>query len=289
MVLCADCLDPLDGLDSERCATCGWAPATRGGLPEFLSSRDREADMFARYVANYDQIAQDDLAHSIQADYVLATSAQRLFACLGDVRGRRVCDVGVGQGALVELLRTVGAAHVTAADIALDYLRPFAGSADVRAVIANAENLPFRDEFDVIVASDVFEHVLNPGNFLVSVKDALVPGGKLVVRVPHRENLTQYAHRNGCPYDLVHLRSFTRDSLTDVLQRAGFAVQDVQYDAFFPSRVRSQITRSRLTTRLFDVFVARILGGDRGAVEMNPRLARLLMTPAAVTAIAQKI
>ena len=247
-------------------------------------------------MANYETIAQDDLEENIQPEYVLRPMANRLMTCVGDVAAKRVCDVGVGHGVLLDHMLEAGAAHVTGIDISVAYLERFVGVSDVRVLLANAENLPFREEFDLIVAADVFEHVLSPADFLVSVKEALVPGGTLVVRVPYRENLTQYARRHGCQYDLVHLRSFTRDSLVDLLRRAGFSVAASQYDGFYASRMRRAITpffdRSPLVRRAYAALL-RTLGESEATpawagAGMNPLVGRLLMTPTAITVRARR-
>ena len=98
-------------------------------------------------------------------------------------------------------------------DLAWPYLRRVeGGDASVRVLRANAENLPFRDELDAIVASDVLEHVLNPADFLHSALEALRPGGRLLLKVPYRENISQYRRADGCPYPMVHLRTFDRSA-----------------------------------------------------------------------------
>lgn len=50
--------------------------------------------------------------------------------------------------------------------------------------VMDAERMPFENEFDVILAGDVLEHMNNPGLFLESAKRALRPGGEIVIAVP---------------------------------------------------------------------------------------------------------
>ena len=128
--------------------------------------------------------------------------ADRLLEAVGDVRGLAVCDVGVGKGMLLDrLLRGQPAfAHRRRSGAALP--TPSRRARRRQLVLADAERLPFRAEFDVIVSSDVLEHVLNVGDFLVSVREALRPGGRFVVRVPHRGHADQLRHPERLPVPL---------------------------------------------------------------------------------------
>ena len=256
-------------------------------MPVFLSSRDRQDDLFAKYLANYDRIAEADLQRSIQPEAFLEVQARRLHAHIGEVGGLRVCDVGVGQGILFERLRADRPARLVGIDIAMDYLRRVAPNGD-EVFMANAENIPFRDEFDLVVAADVVEHVVQLADFLVSARESLVQGGRLVVRVPFKEDITKHSRIAGCAYELVHLRTFAKDNLVDVLWRAGFGVESVHYDGFVAARARAGITATRLGRRLWHEIVKHRFEGGPGLFDVDPRLGRLFMTPKAITAVARR-
>ncbi|MEA2496332.1 MAG: hypothetical protein QOJ29_4243 [Thermoleophilaceae bacterium] len=271
----------------DACAACGWSPEQWEGVPVYLSSRDLSNPLFSDYRANYDRIAEVDLADSIQPEAFLAVQAERLEGYVGDVRGQRVCDVGIGQGILFERLRRAGPARLVGVDIAIEYLdRVDRDRAEV--LVANAENLPFSEEFDVVVAADVMEHVIHLADFLVSVRQALVRGGRFVVRVPFKEDITKHSRIAGCEYDLVHLRTFAKDSLKDMLQRAGFRVESIHYDGFEATRARAPIAATRVGRRGWHEIVERRFDGGPGLYDIDPRLGRLLMTPIAITAVASR-
>jgi SAM-dependent methyltransferase len=286
--VCPDCAAPLDYPPAAACPSCGWAIAERDGIPEAFSSAGRDSAIVRHYLDNYEAVAGDDLAESIQDEGYLQIQTERLFSYLGDVSGLDVCDLGVGQGRLLELIAAQGPASLTGVDIASPYLKRLSTDG-VRIVIANAENLPFAEEFDLLVASDILEHVLNIGDALLSIHRALRPGGRFVVRVPYKENLTMYAQASGLTkYELVHLRNFNRAGLRQLLEDAGFAVGGFRYDGYYAYRKRAPLQRSALIGRALDRALVRRYGSIEAVAGVDRRLGRLLMRPVEITALATK-
>ena len=52
-------------------------------------------------------------------------------------------------------------------------------------MVANVENLPFHNEFDVIIAGEIVEHIYNMGLFLDSAWRSLNGDGILVITTPN--------------------------------------------------------------------------------------------------------
>jgi len=252
-----------------------------------LSEADRADPFFADYLQNYDRIAADDLKKSILDERYARAQAAKLREYLGPLRGLRVCDVGVGRGLLFSHLAASDAGSLTAVDISLSYLTQLPDRERHRVLIANAENLPFVEEFDLLVASDVLEHVTGVGNFLVSANRALPVGGRFVVRVPLEESLMGYSRWLGCPYKFVHLRSFTRRGLRLLLESAGFEVLAFKRDGFERSRARRMIMQNARLKRMFLRALDRRYEG-RHEAEISNTLGVLLMRPIEIAAVATK-
>ena len=241
MVLCPDCMTSLPEL--ARCPSCGWQPEFRDGVPILLSRSDRDSQAFATYAENYDRIAHDDLSQSIQPARYLEVQADTLCSYLGNLARLDVCELGVGRGLLLDRLLASDAKTVTGVDVSLPYLTRYVEAASengerLRLAVANAELLPYAEAFDLVVASEILEHVLNAGDFLISLHRSLRPGARALVRVPYKEDLRQYARQNGCEYQFVHLRTFTRDSLESMMRTAGFKTVRVYFDGQFGARLR---------------------------------------------------
>ncbi len=283
--ICPDCQRPLAGPVCE----CGWAVGARDGVPEYLSTHDRQSPLFADYIRTYDEIASDDLATSMQPKGLLERKSASIIELLGPLDpGTRVCDVGVGQGDVLGHLRARPGLQVTGVDIASPYLRRLVDDPAVDVLVANAENLPFAGAFDVVVSTDVIEHVLNVGDYLLSVHRALRPGGRFVVRAPYREDLLQYARQRGCSYDMVHLRAFDRRLLVEQLRAAGFQPQRVELDGYFPGRTRRWLGSGAIASRAAGVAERTVLGPRYRLRRAHAFAAHALVLPVEITVAAQR-
>lgn len=293
MRLCPQCRQTLVEQPVEHCPGCGWEKTVVDGVEIYISAREREDRTLVEYVANYEALARKNLIESnIDRSYI-RYQAQNIVRLVKPNPAARICDLGVGQGFLTRELLKANARDVTAVDISLSYLRVIGQERLARAVQANAERLPFVEEFDVIFCTDVMEHVLNLASFLICVNQALRPNGIFCVRVPYRENLLQYSPYVGCAYDFVHLRSFNEDLMRIYLRDSGFEVGTIAYDGFSLQTPQPWLMRSRTAARYYARFqdaVGRRLGGDVHRVTTwNSRLARLVMKPNEMVAIGRKV
>ena len=85
--------------------------------------------------------------------------------------------------------------------------------------------LPFsRESFDVVVATDVLEHIADDAGAASEVHRVLRPGGVFVLSVPAHPWL--YSRHDAA---LLHHRRYTRDMLVQVLQGSGLEVRWLSY------------------------------------------------------------
>ena len=109
-----------------------------------------------------------------------------ILTLTGPVAGKRVLDVGCGDGVLSVTLARQGA-HVTGVDVdrsMLDAARDRARSAhaDATYIEGNARSLPFADDtFDVVVAVTVLCFVPDADSAVSEMARVLRPGGRLVI------------------------------------------------------------------------------------------------------------
>jgi 2-polyprenyl-6-hydroxyphenyl methylase / 3-demethylubiquinone-9 3-methyltransferase len=105
-------------------------------------------------------------------------------------KGGRVLDLGCGMGFYLPLYAQIG---LTATGAEPDPVPRAKAARKAEAlgfavVDAPAERLPFADaSFDAVVLSEVLEHLLDPTLALAEAARVLVPGGLLLVTVPHAD------------------------------------------------------------------------------------------------------
>jgi len=121
--------------------------------------------------------------------------------------GLRVLDVGCGNGIISEHIWKMGN-YVTCLD--LPTITSLAHRRRVLLVVTgDAEQLAFAsNSFDVVVASEVIEHLLNPHSLLEEAHRVLRANGHLIIATPDG--------REGLRWD-SHIKFFTVESLKQML------------------------------------------------------------------------
>jgi len=111
--------------------------------------------------------------------------------------GKRALDVGCGAGLLCEPLSRLGAA-VTGVDAAAENIAVAQAHADAQGLAIDyratgIESLGQPGAFDLVTSMEVIEHVTDPALFLRGLKDALKPGGLMILSTPNRTRLSRLA------------------------------------------------------------------------------------------------
>ncbi|MDF1610266.1 class I SAM-dependent methyltransferase [Hoeflea sp. YIM 152468] len=165
-----------------------------------------------RYIDNYDKIAKDhleSLAESGHNPFIQDTVWSDLEKSTTELMakylkpGETIFDAGVGLG---RLLAGFPNHPRYGADISMAYLE-VARKEGIDVIISKLEELPYEnDSFDMVVCTDVLEHVFDLHGSLVQLVRVVRPGGTIIIRVPFEEDLQPYHEYK--EYDFVHLRRF---------------------------------------------------------------------------------
>lgn len=151
--------------------------------------------------------------------------------------GKKVLDIGCYDGSISVLYKNEGRNDVEGVDIS-EHAVELAKQKGIKAQVADLENgLPFPDAFfDVVVAGEVIEHVLNIDFLLDEIKRVLKPRGFIVITTPNlaslgrrilllfgRNPLIETRWTEGAA---GHVRYFIKDSLFELMRVHGFIIDD---------------------------------------------------------------
>jgi SAM-dependent methyltransferase len=201
----------------------------------------------------------------------------------------QILDVGCYDGYLLRELSRRCATEGVGIDIsahALGLARSLTRGQRIRFVLANASSLPFASEaFDVVVCSEILEHIPDLERALSEIARVLVPGGRVYATMPNALDQVWPPLRPVCRrVDRIegHLRRLSREEFLTVMRDQGLEATTTRYRGFAASALwyswliyRPQVKRraismvsreslpSRLLRRLAFAGVKVYLGVDR--------------------------
>jgi 2-polyprenyl-3-methyl-5-hydroxy-6-metoxy-1,4-benzoquinol methylase len=173
-----------------------------------------------------------------------------------DLRGVRILDVGCGSGAMLGWLCAQGATGVgldpsgqgiAAARAAFKGVR-FERELAATDILARLNEPPF----DVVISTEVVEHVYAPRDWAIGCASALRPGGALVCSTPYHGylknlvlSLTNSWDKHWNPlWDGGHIKFWSRRTLEALLREAGLRPEAFRGAGRVPMLWKSMLIRA---------------------------------------------
>ena len=182
-----------------------------------------------------------DFKYALQLDPSVRTNHTLMLELIG--HNKRVLECGCATGYMRRVLAERGC-RVTGVEIvpeAAEQARPFCE----RVIVGDLDQLDLAGAvwdgsstapFDVVVFGDVLEHLRNPLRLLRASRSILAPEGCVVASIPNvahgdvRLSLLKGVFRYQ-PLGLLddtHIRFFTRETIEELFDAAGFVISDVE-------------------------------------------------------------
>ena len=177
----------------------------------------------------------------------------------------RLMDVGCGDGDMLSLATKLG---WQAMGLEFDPAAVKAARAQGLDVLEGTyERLSeYMQAFDCIVCSHVLEHVHNPLDMLIKLKEALKPGGILLLSSPNATSaLRYYFGENWRGLEAPrHLSIPSMSHLKAKLIEMGFNVTQRQLNSYLTAVESSRIKRRAAKSNLYDKKIKKLLMSDKG-------------------------
>jgi SAM-dependent methyltransferase len=212
---CLSCRKPFGG-DGWQCRACGWAPSVMDGFLAFAPELALESESYPQGVDAQITSVEDNCFWFEGRKEVIAEALNRFFP-----EKRRFLEIGCGTGHVLSwLAKTRPRVRFAGSDVYLSSLRLARRRLPAAEFIQmDACRIPFQEEFDVVGAFDVLEHIEDDRTALSAMHMAIKPGGGLLLTVPQHKWLWSPADEAAC-----HKRRYTRPELQKKVQEAGFEI-----------------------------------------------------------------
>lgn len=237
MKICLSCDSRFEASDW-LCPSCQSSPMLLQGFPAFALDLAEANDGFEAGLF-------DELAPLEAKNFWFRSRNQLIVWALSKYFRGIDCflEIGCGTGyVLSELESAFPELRLSGSEIfsnGLHYAKDRISRCDLLQM--DARNIPFDEEFDVIGAFDVLEHIADDERVLTELYRAVKPGGGIILTVPQHQFLWSQADEHAC-----HERRYSAKELKQKVQQAGFSVERV---SSFVSLLLPLMMLSRLRQR----------------------------------------
>ncbi|TAM06627.1 MAG: class I SAM-dependent methyltransferase [Paraburkholderia sp.] len=121
-----------------------------------------------------------------------------------------------------------------------------------------------RGSLDAVLLADVLEHMYNPWDVMVKLREYMSPTGQLVLSIPNIRNLWimeelgkgNWSYADAGLLDITHIRFFTRNEMVKFCEETGYRI--VQTSNSLDGRLRSFWPQNQTQTGPFNIDLTRL-------------------------------
>ena len=138
----------------------------------------------------------------------VAARYQQVIKLIPQNPRQKILDIGCGDGVLLSLIKNAALYGVDLDQTSLDYA---ATKVKAKFLLASADKLPFKANFfDVVLATEIIEHLDQPKLMLMEIQRVLKSDGRLILTTPVKQS--------GKLTDQLHVREFSSAELKNMIQ-----------------------------------------------------------------------
>lgn len=156
------------------------------------------------------------------------------------IKPRRVLDIGCGSGSTLKLIKEHFPNAIT---VGIEAFKEAAENArkvcdEVHCLDLNECQLSSSTlgEYDLIMCSDVLEHLVDPQRTLKELKELLSPNGVLLISLPNIRFIGvslplllwgKFEYQDSGILDKTHLRFYTKSSAKKMIENSGYTIDRI--------------------------------------------------------------
>lgn len=243
------CLKCKSNYASENlsCQTCGYEPDKVDGIIKYsLESNHDNCGFKTSYFAELSKLEAGHFWFRARNRLILWATAKYCSEF------KSYLEIGCGTGYVLDgIAKAFPCRQLYGSEIFIDglfYARD--RQPNINFMQMDARQIPFIDEFDVIGAFDVLEHIHEDDLVLKQIHDALHVGGMLLLTVPQHHFLWSPVDSFAC-----HVRRYSAEELYSKLTKAGF---DILRSTSFvtillPVMILSRIVQTKKKSNCIDI------------------------------------
>lgn len=187
--------------------------------------------MDASYELKYHKLEEKNWWFISRRDMIL-----QLMKKININKNAKILEMGCSGGPLIQFLTQNGFQNIIGIDISKSAIELCKNRGIKHVEVMDGAKTRFKDnEFDLVIASDILEHIKNDSAALSEWHRILKPNGKLIVFVPAFNFL--WSNHDEINH---HYRRYSKTQLKKGIEKANFRLDDISYwnfSLFFPSSI----------------------------------------------------
>lgn len=140
----------------------------------------------------------------------------------------KILDIGCSTGGLLSIFKLNGYSNLLGLDPSPSCVKTTKELYNIEATVNNISNFNTNEKFDLVILSDVLEHLVDFSNSMQKIRSLLKDQGLLFIKVPDVERFDLYISAPFQQFSIEHINYFSQYSIRNLLSKFSFKIIEMQ-------------------------------------------------------------